>query len=40
MLELTDEQVQAQEAQKAPLRVRNPHTQEVFVLILPGSSPT
>jgi hypothetical protein len=33
MLELTEAQVQALEAQKAPLQLVNPATQEVFVLI-------
>jgi hypothetical protein len=33
MIELTEEQQQALEAQKAPLRVLNPRTQEVYVLV-------
>jgi hypothetical protein len=33
MIELTQEQVQAQSAQKSPLQVLNPATREVFVLI-------
>lgn len=33
MIELTEEQAQALKEQKAPLRVVNPRTQEVFVLI-------
>lgn len=33
MIELTEEQARAMEAQKAPLQVLNPLTQEVFVLI-------
>jgi hypothetical protein len=33
MIELTEEQARAMEAQKAPLQVLNPRTQEVFVLI-------
>ena len=33
MLELTEQQATALEAQKAPLRLVNPRTQEVFVLI-------
>ncbi len=33
MIELTAEQVQALEEQKAPLHVLNPRTQEVYVLI-------
>jgi hypothetical protein len=33
MIELTEEQVKALEAQKGPLHVLNPRTQEVFVLI-------
>jgi hypothetical protein len=33
MIELTKEQVQALAAQKAPLQLVNPATQEVFVLI-------
>ncbi len=33
MIELTETQVQALEAQKSPLHLVNPATQEVFVLI-------
>jgi hypothetical protein len=33
MIELTEAQVQAMEAQKAPLQLIHPQTQEVFVLI-------
>ena len=33
MIDLTETQAQAQESQKAPLQVRNPRTQEVFVLV-------
>jgi hypothetical protein len=33
MIELTEEQAQALEAQKAPLHLVNPATREVFVLI-------
>jgi hypothetical protein len=33
MIELTPEQARAMAAQNTPLRVLNPHTQEVFVLI-------
>jgi hypothetical protein len=33
MIELTPEQAQAMAEQKAPLRVVNPVTQEVFVLV-------
>ena len=33
MIELTKEQVQALETQKAPLAVVNPVTQEVYILI-------
>jgi hypothetical protein len=33
MIELTEEQVRALEAQKGPLQVVNPRTREVFVLI-------
>jgi len=33
MVELTEEQIQALEQQKEPLKLVNPHTQEVFVLI-------
>jgi len=33
MIELTENQVQALESQKAPLHLVNPATQEVFVLI-------
>ena len=33
MIELTNEQAQAMEAQKGPLHVLNPRTQEVYVLI-------
>ena len=33
MIELTEEQAQALDAQKAPLQLVNPATQEVFVLI-------
>lgn len=33
MVPLTEEQVQALESQKEPLKLVNPHTQEVFVLI-------
>ena len=33
MLELTEQQAQALEAQKAPLRLVNPRTREVFVLL-------
>ena len=32
-IQLTEEQQQALEAQKAPLQVLNPRTQEIFVLI-------
>jgi hypothetical protein len=33
MIELTEEQVKAMEAQKSPLQVVNPQTQEIFVVI-------
>jgi hypothetical protein len=33
MIDLTEEQVQAVEAQRGPWQVRNPQTQETFVLI-------
>jgi hypothetical protein len=33
MIEMTPEQAQAMAAQKTPLRLRNPLTQEVYVLI-------
>ena len=33
MIDLTEEQAQAQRAQKAPLCVRDPQTQQVYVLI-------
>jgi hypothetical protein len=33
MIEMTHEQAQAMAAQNTPLRVRNPLTQEVYVLI-------
>ena len=33
MIELTEEQAMAMEAQKAPLQVLNPVTREVYVLI-------
>lgn len=33
MLELTDQQAQALEVQKPPLRLVNPRTREVFVVI-------
>lgn len=33
MIELTEEQVQAQAAQESPLEVLNPRTQETFFLI-------
>ncbi len=33
MIELTDDQLQALEEQEQPPRVRNPRTQETFVLI-------
>ena len=33
MIELTEQQAQAMEVEKAPLHVLNPRTQEVFVLI-------
>ena len=33
MLELTPEQALALEQQKEPLKLVNPHTQEVFVLV-------
>jgi hypothetical protein len=33
MIELTAEQAQAQEEQKAPLQVRNPRTREIYVLV-------
>ncbi len=33
MIELTEEQAQAMEAQKAPLQVVNPITREVYVLV-------
>jgi hypothetical protein len=33
MIELTEEQARAMAAQKSPLHVKNPLTQEVFVLI-------
>ncbi len=33
MIELTEEQVKAMEAEKSPLHVLNPKTQEVYVLI-------
>jgi hypothetical protein len=33
MIELTEEQLKALEAQKAPLQVLNPRTREIYVLI-------
>lgn len=33
MIELTDEQTLGQERQRAPLKVVNPRTQEVYVLV-------
>jgi hypothetical protein len=33
MIELTEQQAQAMEEEKAPMHVMNPRTQEVFVLI-------
>jgi hypothetical protein len=33
MIELTEEQARAMAAQKSPLHIKNPLTQEVFVLI-------
>ena len=33
MIELTEDQAAAMERERAPLRVVNPHTGEVFVLI-------
>ncbi len=33
MLSLTEEQIRAMSLEKAPLKLINPHTREVFVLI-------